>query len=246
MPVQAVQCPEEQAPSRRRAPSISHAIPAQPDPTPTRNPQNSKDQTSNHETHSRELHAKLLGQQGQLPQNLARNSIGRSFNKVRKRCNSNDLNSIFERVTGELRAKLGVDSVMRQARCGRDTCAVAAGPGRASRRGAERSEAADQHTRHHRCGGRRRDRRARAGFETRRRAKRGRLVSRAAGASGAWNTRGATSTAGTPAALSRNYSPARRSTSCMMRPHTALTHATAATPRTRERQGLTCRKSSKP
>ena len=44
----------------------------------------------------------------------------------------------------------------------------------------------------------------------------------------------------------RNYSPARRSTSCMMRPHTALTHATAATPRTRERQGLTCRKSSKP
>ena len=56
----------------------------------------------------------------------------------------------------------------------------------------------------------------------------------------------APSTAGTPAALSRNYSPARRSTSCMMRPHTALTQATAATPRTRERQGLTCRKSSKP
>ena len=45
---------------------------------------------------------------------------------------------------------------------------------------------------------------------------------------------------------SRNYSPARRSTSCMMRPHTALTHATAATPSTRDRQGLTCRKSSKP
>ena len=45
---------------------------------------------------------------------------------------------------------------------------------------------------------------------------------------------------------SRIYSPARRSTSCMMRPHTALTHATAATPRTRERQGRTCRKSSKP
>ena len=45
---------------------------------------------------------------------------------------------------------------------------------------------------------------------------------------------------------SRIYSPARRSTSCMMRPHTALTHATAATPRTRERQGRICRKSSKP
>ena len=48
-------------------------------------------------------------------------------------------------------------------------------------------------TRPHWCGGRRRDRRARAGFETRRRAKRSRLVSRAAGPSGARNTRGATS-----------------------------------------------------
>ena len=45
----------------------------------------------------------------------------------------------------------------------------------------------------HRFGGRRRDRRARAGFETRHRAKRGCLVSRAAGASGAWKTRGAKS-----------------------------------------------------
>ena len=139
------------------------------------------------------------------------------------------------------------------------------GHGRASRRGAERSEA---------------------------------LASRAAGPSGARNTRGATQqhhqlgrppptgtpsgpapqpgppAPGTPAAphsnntgrrrraggqaarrpeicrgtsdSSRIYSPARRSTSCMMRPHTALTHATAATPRTRERQGRTCRKSSKP
>ena len=41
-----------------------------------------------------------------LPRNLARNSIEQSFNKVRKRCNSNDLNSMFERVAGELRAKL--------------------------------------------------------------------------------------------------------------------------------------------
>ena len=115
---------------------------------------------------------------------------------------------------------------------------AAAGPGRASRRGAERSEA---------------------------------LASRAAGPSGAWNTRGATSNtinwagrprgadgerAGRPRGGRRSvgggsdncriYSPARRSTSCMMRPHTALTHATAATPRTRERQGRICRKSSKP
>ena len=70
------------APLQRRAPSISHAIPTQPDPTPTQNPQNSNDQTSNHETHPRELHAKLLGRQGQLPRNFARNSIGRSFNKL--------------------------------------------------------------------------------------------------------------------------------------------------------------------
>ena len=47
-------------------------------------------------------------------------------------------------------------------------------------------------TRPHRCEGRRRVRRARAGFETRHRAKRGCLVSRAAGHSGARNTRGAT------------------------------------------------------
>ena len=40
------------------------------------------------------------------PRNLARNSIGRSFNRVRKRCNSTDLNSMFEIVAGELRAKL--------------------------------------------------------------------------------------------------------------------------------------------
>ena len=112
------------------------------------------------------------------------------------------------------------------------------GHGRASRRGAERSEA---------------------------------LASRAAGPSGARNTRGATSNtinwAGRPRGADgeragrprggrrsvgggsdncRNHSPARRSTSCMMRPHTALTHATAETPRTRERQGRICRKSSKP
>ena len=44
--------------------------------------------------------------QAKLPRNLARNSIGQSFNRVRKRCNPNDLNSMFERVAGELRAKL--------------------------------------------------------------------------------------------------------------------------------------------
>ncbi len=48
-----------------------------------------------------------------------------------------------------------------------------------------------QSPRPHRCGGHRRDRRARAGFEARHRAKRGRLASRAAGPSSARNTRGA-------------------------------------------------------
>ena len=78
------------------------------------------------------MHAKYLGRQEQLPRNLARNSIGQSFNRVRKRCNSNDLNSVFETVAGELRAKLGAVSAMRQVRSGRDTCAVATGPGRAT------------------------------------------------------------------------------------------------------------------
>ena len=39
---------------------------------------------------------------------------------------------MFEIVAGELRVKLGAVSAMRQVRSGRDTCAVAAGPGRAS------------------------------------------------------------------------------------------------------------------
>ena len=43
---------------------------------------------------------------------VACNSIGRSFNKVRKRCNSNDFNSRFEIVSGELHAKLGVGAGM--------------------------------------------------------------------------------------------------------------------------------------
>ena len=47
---------------------------------------------------------------------VARNSIGRSFNKVGKRCNSNDRISEFERDVGELRAKLGVGSGMREVR----------------------------------------------------------------------------------------------------------------------------------
>ena len=44
--------------------------------------------------------------QGQIPRKVARNSIARTFYNGQKRCNSNDLNSMFEVVTGELRAKL--------------------------------------------------------------------------------------------------------------------------------------------
>ena len=74
---------------------------------------------------------------------VARNSIGRSFNKVWKRCNSNDLNSRFEIVVGELRAELGVGAGMTRAMAGCGAWSrcwwVAAGPGRASSRRAERS-----------------------------------------------------------------------------------------------------------
>ena len=115
-----------------------------------------------------------------LPRNFARNSIGKSINKVLKRCNSNDLNSMFERVMEELRAKLGAVSAAMCAGAGHEACGVKARPGRAPRRHAERSSRrgdsqAGHHppahtaTRHHWCGGRRRVRRARAGFETTRR-----------------------------------------------------------------------------
>ena len=52
------------------------------------------------------------------PRKVACNSIGRSFNIVRKRCNSNDLNSRFEVVSGELHAKLVVGSGMWEVRAG--------------------------------------------------------------------------------------------------------------------------------
>ena len=54
--------------------------------------------------------------------NFACNSMRRTFNKPRKRCNSNDANSIFEQAAGELHAKL---------LCGRGLAAVPVGGGRA-------------------------------------------------------------------------------------------------------------------
>ena len=154
------------------------------------------------------------------PQRVAPNR--QAMHRLTHHCNCNDLNSMFEIVAGELRAKL----LSRQGLAGFRDNALSH---------------AQQHKRR-RCGGRRRDRRAPA------------PGTQAVPHS---NNTGRGRRAGGQAALrpeicrgtsdsSRIYSPARRSTSCMMRPHTALTHATAATPRTRERQGRTCRKSSKP
>ena len=58
-----------------------------------------------------ELRAKLLRRQQDPSQtNFACNSIGPNFNKPRKRCNSNDANSIFEQAAGELHAKVMIDS----------------------------------------------------------------------------------------------------------------------------------------
>ena len=88
-------------------------------------------------TNRKELPATSPRQWGKPPRKVARNSIGRSFNKVRKRCNSNDLNSMFERVAGELRAKLGVDSAAMCARAGHEACGAKARSGRVSRRSTE-------------------------------------------------------------------------------------------------------------
>ena len=193
---------------------------------------------------------------------------------------------MFERVAGELRATLGVDSAAMCARAGDEACGAKARSGRVSRHSTE-PPISDKRRR---CGGRRRDRRAwpwcRWAVAGPGRASRRRAEPKARGADGlragrrppahpaarphsqarrrpehqrchtattrgadgerAGRPRGSRRSVGGRSDNSRIYSPARRSTSCMMRPHTALTHATAATPRTRERQGRICRKSSKP
>ena len=89
-----------------------------------------------------------VGPPRQHPRKVARNSIERSFNKRRKRCNSNETHSRFETVAGELRAKLV--SVGGCAGCG--------GRGR-------RGPGYSQQRKHRRCGGRRRDRRTWENFE---------------------------------------------------------------------------------
>ena len=169
---------------------------------------------------------------------------------------------MFERVAGELRATLGVDSAAICARAGDEACGAKARSGRASRRGAETHtstqviagvEGAGG------SGGHGRASRSTTPSEARVWRSRGRPGPTAPGTPAvphsnntgpdgerAGRPRGGRRSVGGTSDNSRIYSPARRSTSCMMRPHTALTHATAATPRTRERQGRICRKSSKP
>ena len=72
-----------------------------------------------------------MGWQDHRHTNFACNSIGPNFNKSRKRCNSNDANSIFEQAAGELHAKL----LCRQARPrGRQAPAGPPGGGGAARR----------------------------------------------------------------------------------------------------------------
>ena len=110
--------------------------------------------------------------QGPSYTKVARNLTRSVLKNVSKRCNPNDVNSMFEIVAGELRAKLGTVSARRQVRSGRDTCAVATGPGRASRRRAEpKARSADD---------------SRAGRRP--------PAHTAAGPDGARNTRGTTST----------------------------------------------------
>ena len=107
------------------------------------------------------MHAKLRGRWGQAPRQVARNSIERTFYNARKRCNSNDLNSMFEIVAGELRAKLGMPQPCRKR--GLNTTPVrwgmAAGPvgGGGAWPGFEATRRATSATWRHWCGGHRRD-----------------------------------------------------------------------------------------
>ena len=140
---------------------------------------------------------------------------------------------------GELHAKLmSSDRAGFETRCLRGQ-AAAAGPGRGA--GGRRRGLAGQHTDTPTDWRPPRGLRGLAGL-------RADAPSEARGADGerAGRPRGGRRSVGGTSDNRRIYSPARRSTSCMMRPHAALTHATAATPRTRDRQGRTCRKSSKP
>ena len=120
--------------------------------------------------------------------NFARNLSWSFFDTPQKRCNSNDINSIFEQAAGELRAKLmgggearpGIETTHRATHQRPDPTGEKGAGGSCRGAGGRRRGLAELRddtptqttaTRPHWCGGRRRDRRARAGFEAGRRTK---------------------------------------------------------------------------
>jgi len=112
-------------------------------------------------------------QQDHSQTNFAHNFPRSLFETTRKRCNLNAAISRFEQVARELRAKLlnipGTTAMKSAAGAG------GSGYGAHGRRQGLAGQRADaqhhQYTRCRRCGGRRRVRRARVGFEARRRTK---------------------------------------------------------------------------
>ena len=151
MPPQAVQCPRgtNAIAERTPRPIIPHAIPTQPDPTPTRNPQNSNDLNSIFERVTGELHAKLLSGGGAWP----------GFETTRQATQYTTSAAGVKGAGGSCRgargrwrglAGLRDDSPSHPAHHKRHRCGgrrrelprcrwAVAGPGRASRRRAERS-----------------------------------------------------------------------------------------------------------
>ena len=78
-----------------------------------------------------------MGWRGQRQTNFAHNFPRSLFKTAQKRCNSNDANSMFEKVAGELRAKLLCRRARPRYRWAPTGPQAAAGPGRASRRDTE-------------------------------------------------------------------------------------------------------------
>ena len=168
--------------------------------------------------------------------NFARNLSWSFFDTPQKRCNSNDANSMFEQAAGELRAKLM--------------------GGGGARPGIETTHRATrQHTRSHRCEGRRRAVRGLAAvpvggggawpvFEATRRAKlaartaRGRAAAHGhtkqpgptAGPSGARNTSGATNKALRAGRRPRAHKAARPTSGVTSNPRTPRRHNKTARP----------------
>ena len=132
---------------------LRQAASGDPERLPCRGEATARPGTSNHAPLVRSA---STGYKAWPPPNVACNSIGRRFNKVRKRCNSNAANSRFEMVTRELHAKLvGYSVIQRHKNWGEVDLAEQRVP----------------RTTPHQCGGGRRGRRAWPGFEPTRRAK---------------------------------------------------------------------------